>query len=96
MRGKQGEETLLQGATAAQLVKDRQVIANLAQSKQVQSLMELLRQSGDVQNAAQDAARGNPSTLVSMLEQLVKTQQGAELIGQIQNQAKQAGVEGKN
>ena len=96
MRGKQGEEAPIQGATAAQLVKDRQAIANLAQSKQVQSLMELLRQSGDVQNAAQNAARGDPSALVSMLEQLVQTQQGAQLIGQIKDQAKQAGLEGKN
>ena len=93
MRGKQGEEPLTSGVTAAELVKDRQTIAKLARSKEAQSLMELLRQSGDVQHAAQNAARGDPTALVSMLEKLVKTQQGAQLIGEIGDRARQAGLE---
>ena len=93
MRRKPEGEKKSQSITAEQLVKDRQAITKLAQSKEAQSLMDLLRQSGDVQQAAKSAAKGDSAALVSMLEQLVRTQQGAQLIGQIENQVRQAGLE---
>ena len=82
-----------QGITADQLAKDRKTIARLAKSKDAQSLMKLLSQSGDVQQAAKSAAQGNAEELMSMLQQLLSTQQGAQLIDRIENQAKQAGLE---
>lgn len=93
MQGKQEGEMGFQGITADQLAKDRKAIARLVRSKDAQSLMKLLSQSGDVQQAAKSAAQGNSEVLMSMLQQLLSTQQGAQLIDRIENQAKQAGLE---
>lgn len=92
MREKPTGNDPLSSATAAQLIKNRQAIAQLAQSHEVQSMMRLLRQSGDVQQAAQAAAKGEPAALMSMVQQLLSTQQGAKLADQIGEQAKQAGI----
>ena len=81
------------GATAAELVKHRDAIAQLAQSGEARRLMELLQQQGGgVQQAAQQAAAGNPGQLVAMMETLMGTQEGAQLVERIGSQAKQAGL----
>ena len=73
--------------------KDRDAIAQLAQSSDAQKLMELLKQqSGGVQQAAQEAAAGNPSQLMAMMDQLMHSKEGAELVDRIGAQAKQAGL----
>lgn len=82
------------GATAAELVKNRDAIAQLAQSGDARRLMELLKQqSGGVQQAAQAAAAGDPSQLMAMMDRLMSTKEGAELVNRIGSQAKQAGLE---
>ena len=53
----------------------------------------LKQQSGGVQQAAQAAAAGNPSQLMAMMEQLMNSKEGAELVDRIGAQAKQAGLE---
>lgn len=74
--------------------KNREAIARLAQSSDAQKLMALLKQqSGGVQQAAQAAAAGNPSQLMAMMEQLMNSKEGAELVDRIGAQAKQAGLE---
>lgn len=93
MQGRQEGEKGFQGITADQLAKDRKAIARLAQSKDAQSLMKLLSQSGDVKQAAKSAAQGNSEALMSMLQQLLSTQQGAQLIDRIESQAREAGLE---
>lgn len=93
MRGRQEGEMGFQGITANELAKDRKAIARLARSKDAQSLMKLLSQSGDVQQAAKSAAQGDSEALMSMLQQLLSTQQGTQLIERIENQVKQAGLE---
>ena len=78
----------------AELMKNREAISHLAQSSDAQKLMALLKQqSGGVQQAAQAAAAGNPSQLMAMMEQLMNSKEGAELVDRIGAQAKQAGLE---
>lgn len=93
MKSKQNGQPGL-GATAVELVKNREAIAQLAQSSDAQRLMALLnRQSGGVQQAAQAAAAGDPSQLMAMMEQLMNSREGAELVDRIGAQAKQSGLE---
>ena len=73
--------------------KDRDAIAQLAQSSDAQKLRELLQQqSGEVRQAAQAAAAGDPSQLMAMMDQLMHSKEGAALVDRIGAQAKQAGL----
>ena len=73
--------------------KNREAITRLAQSSDAQKLMELLqKQSGEVKQAAQAAAAGDPARLMSMMDQLMRSKEGAELVGRIETQAKKAGL----
>ena len=73
--------------------KNRKAITQLAQSGDAQRLMELLqRQSGQVKQAAQAAAAGDPAQLMAMMDQLMRSKEGAELVDRIDSQAKQAGL----
>lgn len=68
-------------------------LQQLAKSGEVQQLMSLLQQNGGVQNAAKSASGGNPAELLGMVQQLMNTEEGANLIGNIQKKAKEAGIE---
>lgn len=73
--------------------KNRDAIAQLAKSSDAQKLMELLqRQSGQVKQAAQAAAAGEPGQLMAIMDQLMHSKEGAELVDRIDSQAKQAGL----
>lgn len=73
--------------------KNRDAIARLAKSSDAQKLMELLqRQSGQVKQAAQEAAAGDSSQLMAMMDQLMHSKEGAELVDRIDSQARQAGL----
>lgn len=73
--------------------KDRDAIAQLAQSSDAQKLRQLLQQQGGgVQQAAKAAAAGDPSQLVAMMDQLMHSKEGAALVDRIGAQAKQAGL----
>lgn len=74
--------------------KDREAITRLAQSSDAHKLMELLqKQGGQVKEAARAAAGGDPAQLMAMMDQLMHSKEGAELVGRIDSQAKQAGLE---
>ena len=74
--------------------KDREAITRLARSGDAHRLMELLQQqSGQVKQAAKAAAGGDPAQLMAMMDQLIRSKEGAELVGRIGSQAKQAGLE---
>lgn len=74
--------------------KNRDAITQLAQSSDAQKLRELLqRQSGEVSQAAKAAAAGDPSQLMAMMDQLMHSKEGAELVERIGSQAKRAGLE---
>lgn len=89
MQGKGGT----QGGPAQALEQNRAAISKLAQSGDAQRLMALLRQGGGVEQAAQAAAAGDPSALMAMMDRLMHTPEGAELVDRIGTQAKQAGLE---
>lgn len=73
--------------------KNREAITRLAKSSDAQKLMELLqKQSGQVKQAAQQAAAGDPAQLMSIMDQLMRSKEGAELVDRIGAQAKQAGL----
>lgn len=73
--------------------KNRDAIAQLAKSSDAQKLMELLqRQGGQVKQAAQAAAAGEPGQLMAIMDQLMHSKEGAELVDRIDSQAKQAGL----
>ena len=75
------------------LEQDREKIAQLARSSDAQKLRELLeQQSGQVRQAAQQAAAGDPSQLMEIMGQLMHSKEGAELVDRIGAQAKQAGL----
>ena len=87
----QGKGT--QSGPAQALEQNRAAISKLAQSGDAQRLMELLRQGGGVEQAAQAAAAGDPSALMAMMDRLMHTPEGAALVDRIGTQAKQAGLE---
>ena len=72
----------------ADLMKNREAIGKLAQSGQAKRLVQLLDQSGGVK-----AAAGKPEQLMSMMNQLMSTREGAQLIESISQQVKQAGLD---
>ena len=74
--------------------KNREAIAQLAKSSDAQKLRELLqRQSGQVKQAAQQAAAGDPGQLMAIMDQLMRSKEGAELVDRIGAQAKKAGLQ---
>ena len=52
----------------------------------------LKQQSGGVQEAARQAAAGEPGQLMTIMNQLMHSKEGAELVDRIGAQAKQAGL----
>ena len=79
---------------AAELEQNREAIARLAQSQDAKQLMALLqRQSREVQQAAQAAATGDPGRLMAIMDQLMRTKEGAQLVDRISDQARRAGLE---
>ena len=73
--------------------KNRDAITRLAKSSDAQKLMELLqKQSAQVKQAAQQAAAGDPAQLMAIMDQLMHSKEGAELVDRIDSQAKQAGL----
>ena len=92
VQNKQESENPMKRA-ARELSQNRDAITRMAQSGDAQRLMELLGQKGGVQQAAKAAAAGDPSQLMSMMNQLMHTKEGAELVERIENQAKQAGLQ---
>lgn len=75
-----------------ELVKDPAALARLAQSGEARKLVSLLKQSGGVQEAAQAAANGDPGQLMQMMERLMNTREGGELVERISQQARESGL----
>ena len=72
---------------------EQERIAQLAKSSDAQKLRELLeQQSGQVRQAAQMAAAGDPSQLMEIMGRLMHSKEGAELVDRIGAQAKRAGL----
>ena len=70
------------------LGRHRQAIAHLAQSGDAQKLVSMLKQTGGVQQAAQ----GDASQLMGMMNQLMSTKEGAALVERLRRQAEESGL----
>lgn len=88
----QGKEKGNMGVPAAELVKHRDAIAKLAASADAKDFMQMLNRKGGVQQAAQAAAGGDAGALLSMVEGLMQTEEGARLVERISQQARDAGL----
>ena len=77
----------------AALGKNREAIGKLARSEEARRVMEMLERQGGVREAAAAAAGGNAAQLMAMMERLMQTREGAELVDKIGDRAKQAGLE---
>ena len=78
---------------ALENAKSRAALMGLAGSEDTQKLMAMLKRQGGVQEAAKAAAGGDPGQLMAMMNQLMNSKEGAELVARIQNQARKAGLE---
>lgn len=75
------------------LGKNAKSFQDLAKSGEVQQLMTLLQSKGSVTDAAKSASKGDSAALLGMVQELMSTKEGADLIGSIQKKAKDAGIE---
>ena len=89
---KDGHKKQSGGTQAADLTKNREAIGRLAQPSDAQKLMALLQKRGGVREAAQAAAGGDAKELMAMMDQLMHSKEGAELVERIQRQAREAGL----
>ena len=70
----------------------QQAIQRLANSGDAQKLMAMLRQTGQVEQAAQAAAKGQTGERMDLMKRLMATQEGAQLVDRISRQAKEQGL----
>lgn len=77
---------------AAGMMKHSGELTKLARSDDAQRLIRMLQQEGDVQDAAKAAAAGDPSQLLRRMQQLMSTQEGAQLVERISRQARESGL----
>ena len=64
----------------------------LLQSEDTKRMMQLLQSKGGVQNAAQEAAKGDSTQLMAMMQQLMSNPEGAQLVERITKKAKESGL----
>lgn len=77
---------------AAQKIKEKGAVQQLLRSEDTRRMMELLGSQDTVKGAAKAAAAGDTAQLMGMMQQLMSTQEGAQLVERITQQAKQSGL----
>ena len=80
---------------AAQLRSNPAALRSLMQSPDGQALLQLLTQGDQgagLRQAAQAAAQGNPAQLMAMMNQLMSTKEGAQLVERLRRQAEESGL----
>lgn len=80
------------GSAGLNLGKNKEALSKMAQSGDAKKLMELLGRDGSVQGAATAAAGGNVSQLMGMVQRLMQSPEGAELVNRISSEAKKSGL----
>lgn len=81
---------ILNSPQAAQLMKDKDRIMKLMESADAHKLMDLLQKSGGSQlkGAADAAMQGNPAQLMEMVQNLMRSPEGAKTVENIQQKMK--------
>ncbi len=75
-----------------QLKANPAMLQSLMQSRDGQALMQMLSagdQGASLQRAAQSAAKGNPAEMMRMMNQVMQSPAGAELVQRINRSMKQ-------
>lgn len=75
-----------------QLKTNPAMLQSLMQSRDGQALMQMLSagdQGASLQRAAQSAAKGNPAEIMRMMNQVMQSPAGAELVQRINRSMKQ-------
>ena len=79
------------GQTAQEL-KNKGGVKRLLQSEDTKRMIDLLGKQDRVKSAAKAAAAGDPTQLMGMMQKLMDTQEGVELIERITKQANESGL----
>lgn len=77
---------------AAQKLKGAGAVQDLLRSDDTKRMMDMLGSQDNVKHAAKAAAAGDPAQLMGMMQRLMSTQEGAQLVERITKQAKQSGL----
>lgn len=78
------QEDFLRSPQAAQFLKNEAQVRQLLHSSDVQNLMRLLQQDGaDLQSAAAAARKGDATALLQMVEQVMRSPDGAKTVENI-------------
>lgn len=79
-------EELMKSPQASQLIKDQESLKGLANSPDAQKLIQLLNQNagGRLKGAAEAAMKGDASQLISVLNQVMQSPDGARAVEGIQ------------
>ena len=86
------EKTNRRPGRAAGTAEQRRAVQELAQSGEAQKLLSMLKQTGEVQQAAQAAAQGSPEQLLGLVRQLMNTREGADIVEHLRRQAERSGL----
>lgn len=75
-------DNLLNTPQASALLKNKDAIRQIAQSPDTQKLLQMLNEQngGGLKEAAQQAGKGDPKALVAMVNGLMRSKEGAELV----------------
>ena len=77
---------------AAGTAEQHRAVQELAQSGEAQKLLSMLKQTGEVQQAAQAAAQGAPEQLLGLVRQLMNPREGADIVERLRRQAERSGL----
>ena len=91
MNGK-SEQDMDQLGQKARGLKNNGAVKQLLQSEDTKRMMDLLGKQDAVKAAAKAAAAGDPTQLMGMMQQLISTREGAQLIERITKQAHESGL----
>lgn len=80
-------DDLMKSPQAAGLLKNKDAVMGLMKSPDAQKLMQMLNQSGGdgLKSAANSAIKGDASQLMGMLQKLMSSKEGADIVNRINN-----------
>ena len=82
-------DEILQGKQAAQLMGDTSRLEKLRDAPETQKIFSMLSQStGDLESAAQRAAKGDTAQLTDAIRQLMRDPEGARLLQKMKDSLK--------
>lgn len=89
---KSADQSMGKLGETARTMKDKGAVQQLLRSNDTRRMMELLGSRDNVAGAAKAAAAGDPAQLMGMMQQLMSTQEGAQLVERITQQARKSGL----